>query len=127
MKPESFPLGFEPSIPPLTVEAIHGSGLVSLIDGSNPSGNDSGFIQAYYSMGLIFAVLLYTSYLYVLFYVLGWFPILMRIALVAVFFVIELKEPFLFKYSTMFVLMSLHFSHVAIRNSRRRENLIELI
>ena len=116
---------FDMPIPPFNIETIHGSGLVSLIDGSNPSGHDSGFIQAYYSMGLPFTILLYAFYLYVLFYVMSWFPILMRIALVIVFFAIEAKEPFLFKYSTMVVLMSVHFSHVVIQDSRRRELRIE--
>lgn len=116
---------FDMPIPPLSIETMHGSGLVSLIDGSNPSGHDSGFIQAYYSMGLPFTILLYAFYLYVLFYVMSWFPILMRITLAVIFFAIEAKEPFLFKYSTMVVLMSVHFSHVVIQNNRRKESRIE--
>lgn len=107
------------AIPKLSSDTFFGTGLSSIIDGANPSGHDSGFIQAYYSMGLFFAFILYISYVYVLFYSLSWLPIILRIILAIVFFSIEFKEPFLFKYSSMFVLLLLHFSHVLLLKDRR--------
>lgn len=96
-------------IPPLTADTFFGTGLANIVDGRNPSGHDSGFIQAYFSMGLFMAALLYSIYLYVLFYILSWLPTIYRVVLALLVFALEIKEPFLFKYSTMFVLMSLHF------------------
>lgn len=106
-------------IPRLSSDTFFGTGLSNLIDGVNPSGHDSGFIQTYYSMGLFFAFVFYISYVYVLFYSFSWLPIILRITLTIVFFSIELKEPFLFKYSSMFVLLLLHFSHVLFLQNRR--------
>lgn len=110
------------SIPPLSVEMLHGTGLITLIDGLNPSGNDSGFIQAYYSMGLPMALIFYTGYLYLLFYIFRWFPLVIKIIFVGMFLMIEAKEPFIFKYSTLFVLMMINLSHVAIVNSLKYLN-----
>lgn len=107
-------LGEQP-IPPLSMQTFHGTGLNSVIDGANPSGHDSGFIQAYYSMGLPFSIIFFLAYLYVLSVCLEWLPFLIRFFLVLLFFAIEVKEPFVFKYSLMFVLVVLHFSFVRLR------------
>lgn len=108
-------------IPPLDqVDSWIGHGLVSIIDGGNPSGHDSGFIQAYFSMGLIFAICLYTSYLYVLAHLLSWLPNTLRCLLVVVFFALELKEPFLFKYVLVFILVATHALAGRASLARRR-------
>jgi hypothetical protein len=107
------------NVPLLTLETLLGTGLNSIVDGANPSGNDSGFIQAYYSMGLIVAVFFYSVYLYILYYALKPLPVFIRIILMSLFFLIEVKEPFVFKYSLMFVVMSLHFSHMLFNNRNR--------
>ncbi|PWF48902.1 hypothetical protein C7C56_009290 [Massilia glaciei] len=99
------------AIPSLTSETFFGTGLSNIVDGVNPSGNDSGFVQGYYSMGLPFAVLHYVAYLAALYHVLKWLPFKPRVAVCIILFAIELKEPFLFKYSTMMVIMALHFAH----------------
>jgi hypothetical protein len=70
-------------------------------------------------MGLFVSVLFYGIYLYVLFYVLSYLPLYLRIILMILFFGIEIKEPFVFKYSAMFVLMTLHFSHLLIKRNYR--------
>ncbi len=101
----------EQSIPPLTMETFHGTGLNSVVDGANPSGHDSGFVQAYYSMGLPFSVIFFAAYIYTLFVCLKWLPLFLRLGLVVLFFLIEIKEPFVFKYSLMFVLAALNFAH----------------
>lgn len=98
-------------IPPLSMEMIHGTGLNSVVDGANPSGHDSGFVQAYYSMGLPMSIIFFSAYLYVLFISLKWLPFSFRILFSILFFALEIKEPFVFKYSLMFVLLSLYFAH----------------
>lgn len=96
-------------IPPLSIETLLGTGLVSAtVNGLNPSGHDSGFVQAYFSMGLVLSVLWYSIYAFVLLRVVSWLPRRVGWILALAFFTIELKEPFLFKYSVMFVLMAMY-------------------
>lgn len=97
-------------IAPLSIETFFGAGLVSLIGGANPSGHDSGFIQGYYSMGLPIAALFYVFYAYVLFRLLRWLGWGWRIIIAGIFFIIEVKEPFVFKYAVMFFLVGAYFS-----------------
>lgn len=107
----------EMNIPALRLDTIFGTGLVSLVDGLNPSGNDSGFIQTYYSMGLLMAIFMYLSYAYVLYYSLHFLPIVFRLFSAVTFFMLEFKEPFLFKYSLLFVILVLHFSYLKSRSA----------
>lgn len=96
-------------IPPIDqVDSWVGRGLVSIIDGVNPSGHDSGFVQAYYSMGLFFSAILFAAYFYVLVRLLSWLPPTLKWLLVFIFFSIEIKEPFLFKYALMFMLVAIY-------------------
>lgn len=115
----------EMPIPPLSVETIHGTGFANLVKDVNPSGHDSGFIQSYYSMGIVAVLFLYIPYLYVLFFVLNWLPIMLRVLLAVLFFSLDVKEPFLFKYSLMFVILTLHFSHVLSEKKSRVKVLAE--
>jgi hypothetical protein len=108
----------EMPIPRLSSDTFFGTGLSSVINDANPSGNDSGFIQAYYSMGIVCAAMLYTAYFYVLCYALRWLPIRLRVMLAVAFFAIEGKEPFMFKYGIVFVLLALHFSFVLSKRQR---------
>jgi hypothetical protein len=98
-------------IPALGVDTFLGTGLVSLINGSNPSGHDSGFVQTYYAMGLFVSFVFYVCYFYMLYYLTFWLPFIARMILVLVFFSLEVKEPFLFKYALMFFLMVAYHSH----------------
>lgn len=116
----------EMPVPPLTVETFIGTGLSSPIAGSNPSGHDSGFIQAYYSMGLPVTIIFYCIYIYVLWHLMRWLPRTYKLILVMVFFLIEVKEPFLFKYSGMFVLMVMYFSHKMASENQYRDLVAEL-
>lgn len=98
-------------IPELTLQTVFiGTGTIS-IDGANTSGHDSGFVQTYYSLGLLATVLFYLSfYLFIkknfksfnknILYVI----ILLSLAL-------EAKEPFLFKYTEGFLILTILFSH----------------
>ena len=94
-------------IPPLSVETLIGTGRVVDISGlGNASGNDSGYIQTYYALGLIVSVLFYSGYLLFLMfrihntgkYALG--------ILVLIVFMAEFKEPFIFSYSVPFYILS---------------------
>ena len=107
----------EMPIPPLSLETLLGTGLASLVDGANPSGHDSGFVQTYYAMGLPLTALLYSVYLLVLLHLMRWLPWHLRAPLALLFFSLEFKEPFLFKYIVMFVLLSLYHCH---RQARTR-------
>ena len=69
------------TIPHITWDTFFGTGLLSITNGGNPSGHDSGFIQTYYSLGLFFTALFYIFYFYVLYLVLYYLPLLMRIFL----------------------------------------------
>lgn len=104
-------------VAPLGLETMFGYGLVSVVDGINPSNHDSGFVQNYYSMGFVVVVLFYVLYLYVLSRLLKWLPYAVRYFLMGTFFAIEFKEPFLFKYAIMFVLVA---SYVANDEMRKR-------
>ena len=92
------------------LDAMVGTGLISPIAGGNPSGHDSGFVQAYFSMGLLMSTAFYALYALVLLHLLRWLPITLKWTLAAMFFAIEIKEPFVFKYGTMFVLVAIYSS-----------------
>lgn len=93
-------------IPPISTSTIFGTGLVGLFNGANPSGNDSGFVQNYFSLGLILAVVLYVAYAHALYRLVRWMPALIGAAAGLIFFASEVKEPFLFKYSIMTFLIA---------------------
>jgi hypothetical protein len=93
-------------IPPVTYETIVGTGQIIASNGSNASGHDSGYIHAYYSLGLFFSFIFYISlFLYTIklwdrksFFVL---------VLVLIMFLVEYKEPFIFKYAFPFYLLTI--------------------
>jgi hypothetical protein len=94
-------------IPPLSVETFLGTGLVTVPPGqSHPSGHDSGLVQAYFTLGVGYAAVLYAAYALVLLRLGRWLPAWLQWLLAACFLAIEVKEPFLFKYSGMFVLVA---------------------
>ena len=100
------------NIPELTIQNFFiGSGTISNSDGSNSSGHDSGYIQTYYSIGLIFTILFYLSFSA---FIVQNFKILNNRKLL--FFIcftilaIEFKEPMLFKYSEGFIFLTVLFS-----------------
>lgn len=87
------------NFPPIEPKTLLGTGEVIGLNGSNAAGHDSGYIQTYYSLGLIFSILFYGFLLYYLTrnkitIVTNWGHFL-----IAIIFILELKEPFLFKYS----------------------------
>ena len=98
------------SIPELTLQTLFiGTGTISE-NGLNTSGHDSGIVQTYYSLGLLFTFLFYYS---LTFFLKNNFKSLNKkliYLLIFLMLLLEIKEPFLFKYSEGFILFSLLFS-----------------
>lgn len=94
-------------IPSLSVETLLGTGMVVDPSGvGNASGHDSGYIQTYYSLGLLMATFFYFSYLSFLIKQIppkGKYLYL----LIFVMFIIEIKEPFIFQYIYPFFVLSM--------------------
>lgn len=92
-------------IPPLSFNTIIGAGRVVKINGfGNASGHDSGYIQTYYSLGLILSIIFYLSYFYFLLFNSNKQKILYLLIIIT--FIIEIKEPFIFHYSFPFFVLS---------------------
>jgi hypothetical protein len=97
-------------VPPLGIESLVGTGRVVALDGmANASGSDSGYIQTYYALGFPAALIFYGAfYAYLL-------TAFARVrteraalaVLVAATVVLEVKEPFIFKYALPFFLLVL--------------------
>jgi len=100
----------EQPIPELTLETLlMGTGTVS-IDGQNTSGHDSGYIQSYYSLGLVITFLFY---LFLVHFLISHFRSRdnrLLYFLIIIMLLLEVKEPFLFKYREGFIIFSLLFS-----------------
>lgn len=105
-------LAYEQKIPELTMQNIFiGSGTIASSNGLNTSGHDSGFIQTYYSIGLILTILFYFS---ISFFIIRNFKVLNKkksmFFICFLIFFIELKEPMLFKYTEGFIILTILFS-----------------
>jgi hypothetical protein len=92
-------------IPPLSEDTLIGTGLVvDPMTGESATGHDSGYIQAYYSMGVILATVFYSFLMYILLRASKGRDWILWL-LIATLFVIELKEPFVFKYNVILLIM----------------------
>ena len=82
------------------MQFIFGGGGVSLTDGSNASGSDVGYLQSLYAMGIPITFVFYFGFMYILMKF-NQNDKLFSLPSVLIFsmFIIELKEPFIFKYS----------------------------
>ena len=91
----------------LNLSTMLGTGRVTDAYG-NASGNDSGYIQTYYALGLVAAVIFYVSLLGLLMrYVLASDQRLIHSLLVLSMFVVEFKEPFIFNHTFPFFVAGL--------------------
>ncbi|MDP4681170.1 MAG: hypothetical protein NWS46_12500 [Cyclobacteriaceae bacterium] len=94
-------------IPPLSFETIVGTGKVTdLALGGNASGHDSGYIQAYYSLGLILAIFFYATYFIFLSSLAKGSKELSLYLIIILVFIVEVKEPFIFQYTLPFFALS---------------------
>jgi hypothetical protein len=97
----------EMPIPELTIKTIFGTGLVKdPSSGGNASGHDTGYIQTYYSLGLIFAIIFYSTYFIFLYKQAKKYKDYLGFLLILVLIVIESKEFFIFSYTFPFFLLS---------------------
>ncbi len=116
----------EMPIPPLTMETLIGTGYVFDAEyGVNVSGNDSGYIQTYYSLGLLATVIFYISYLVYLFGQVIDVEIRLRnfiIAIILALFLIENKEPYIFKYTFSFFMVTMLLFLNEDKNVQRNVN-----
>jgi hypothetical protein len=93
-------------IPPLTQDTFVGTGLVEGRFG-NASGSDSGYVQTYFALGLPMTIVLYSTMAAALVSMSAASAVRgRRLALIAMMFVIEVKEPFIFKYVFPFFVLS---------------------
>lgn len=98
-------------IPSISTETFFGTGLVRLDNGLNASGHDSGYIQSYYSLGLFPATFLYISFIYIFLKVGKIIDPLLGLPIVFIIFFIEIKEPFIFKYSLPIFFMTIFYTY----------------
>ncbi|WP_408049363.1 hypothetical protein [Tenacibaculum halocynthiae] len=101
---------YKQNIPELTLKLFFlGTGTIA-INGINTSGHDSGFIQTYYSIGLIFTFIFYFSFIYYIVRKFSYSLGLIKTTLLCVIILgLEFKEPLLFKYVEGFFIMTILF------------------
>lgn len=95
-------------------DILVGTGRVTETDGSNFSKHDSGYIHSLFALGLPLAISFYAALFWVywsmLRYMRGKLKV-MGLILVALVFILEVKEPFIFKYTLpFFVLVYLYLA-----------------
>ena len=80
---------------------------VSSPEGGNASGSDVGYIQTLYSIGLPFGLVFYLMYLiYLCQFKVGSGDVFFKWLLIFLVFLLELKEPFIFKYAISFYVLA---------------------
>lgn len=90
----------EMPIPPLSLDTVLGTGLVMHPSGfGNASGHDSGYVQTYFSLGLIFAIVFYLNYYLMLLFSVKRTGDWTGFLLVLVLIFVESKEFFVFSYT----------------------------
>ena len=103
-------------VPDLTLQTlIIGTGTISK-DGANTSGHDSGYVQTYYSLGLLSTMLFYLSFSLFMKNNFKNFNKKLLYLIIFLALILEAKEPFLFKYTEGFLILTILFSHKFYRN-----------
>lgn len=95
------------TIPPLNINNIFiGNGVVKLSNGFNASGSDIGYIQTYFAVGLVMTIYFYIFLLsYLIKHLRKVSSKLIPLVLLAPLMIVELKEPFVFKYMYPFFIL----------------------
>jgi hypothetical protein len=107
-------------VPALSLETFFGTGLVSLDKRTNASGNDSGYIQTYYALGVPATVMFYGALFALLMkHVVRSDDRILLSVLVVSMFAVEVKEPFIFKYVYPFFVLSVVML-AALKNEREK-------
>ncbi len=95
-------------VPALSLETVLGTGLVATNAYENASGNDSGYVQTYFALGLVMAVVFYGGVALGLLGSLSRSRDRLLLGFLAVgLFTVEVKEPFFFKYVYPFLVVAL--------------------
>lgn len=100
-------------------ELLIGSGRIIEVDGSNYSKHDSGYLHSLYALGLPLSTVFYVTLFYIYWRLLrdvdGKLK-LIGVIFVALIFILEIKEPFIFKYTLpFFVFVYAYLAHRHIR------------
>lgn len=88
---------------------VIGTGRITTPEGFNYSGHDSGYIQLFYALGLPLTLFFYLSLLYFCLKKTLFLRNSVKVnayLLIMLMFILELKEPFIFKYSLSFFVFS---------------------
>ncbi|WP_231878875.1 hypothetical protein [Oleiphilus sp. HI0125] len=103
----------EMPIPELGINTVIGHGGLSVFGHENATHSDIGYVRSYFSLGLIFSFLLYsTLFLFLLKKLLrekSRSSFVFLLSVMMFLFVSELKEPFIFKVNFVFFLLVLFF------------------
>lgn len=104
------------NIPPLTINNFFfGNSNVKLSNGLNASGSDIGYIQTYFASGLLMTLYFYILFaLYMLKQLLKSSSQLIGLTILLPIFLLEIKEPFTFKY--MYPFFALTFLYLSQSN-----------
>jgi hypothetical protein len=100
------------NFPEFNLQLLYGSGQVSLVDGANPSGSDSGYGQFFFAYSLPMGIFFYGAYIYTLFRITKYSSLFGRIILTLVIFILDFKEPFLMKYAMFTILMIFYLAYL---------------
>ena len=93
-------------IPALSFETFIGTGMVTnLALEANASGHDSGYVQSYYSLGLILASFFYVAYFNFLISLAKGLREPLLYLIIILVFIVEIKEPFIFQYTLPFFVL----------------------
>lgn len=92
-----------------STELMLGSGRITNSDGTNYCRHDAGYFHALYSMGLPIATLFYSSLFWTFWQMLS--PVRgtlksLGLGLILLVFILEIKEPFIFKYTLPFFVLN---------------------
>jgi hypothetical protein len=95
-------------IPDMTLsEFFWGAGIISLPSGLNASGSDMGYIQTFYALGLVFTFVFYILlFAFFILYLYESNDKFFALFLIVIMFLIEFKEPFIFKYAISFYVLA---------------------
>ena len=95
-------------VPELEVKTLMGTGNVITPSGGNASGHDSGYIQTYFALGLFMTLLFYAS-VAIFFYDYARRSKFKGVLIggLLIMFLLDIKEPFIFKYIEFSFLFSL--------------------
>lgn len=100
-------------IPSLDINTMLGHGYFIDALGRNVTNSDVGYVQSYYSLGLIFSLVFYVSLFFYLFYKIIRVRDMTLRNMAFIFFlplfVVELKEPFITKLGYVFLLLTYLF------------------